>query len=79
MKKATLTVTFDGAKLDALKCISNSAERVSKTRCQSISELCTQKNVPAGVREFIDMRSASVPRRKPVRKHESKEECDENG
>ena len=36
------------------------------------------KNVPAGVREFIDMRSVSVPRRKPVREYETKAECDEN-
>ncbi len=37
------------------------------------------KNVPAGVREFIDMKSVSAPRRKPVREHGSKAECDENG
>ena len=29
------------------------------------------KNVPAGVREFIDMKSVNAPRRKPAREHRS--------
>ncbi len=78
MKKATLTVTFDGAKLDALKIYLEQRGASIEDEVSKHLETLYAKNVPAGVREFIDMRSVSVPRRKPVREHGSKAECDEN-
>ena len=55
MKTATITVSFDEEKLNALKLYLD--QKGTKTE----DELYT-KTVPAGVREFIDMRSGVTPK-----------------
>ena len=78
MKKAALTVTFDGAKLDALKMYLEQRGTSIEDEVSKHLETLYAKNVPAGVREFIDMKSVNAPRRKPAREHRSDAECGEN-
>lgn len=60
MKKATITVNFDEEKTAALKLyLEQKGTSVEKEVTKSLETLFT-KSVPAGVREFIAMRSGNV-------------------
>lgn len=70
MKKATITLSFDEEKLSALKMyLAQKNAQVERELEKSIDALYA-KTVPAGVREFIEMKSgaelASAP--KPPRR-----------
>ena len=60
MKKATITVNFDGEKVAALKLyLEQKGTSVETELAKSLETLFT-KSVPAGVREFIALRSGNV-------------------
>lgn len=60
MKKATITVNFDGEKVAALKLyLEQKGTSVETELAKSLETLFT-KFVPAGVREFIALRSGNV-------------------
>jgi hypothetical protein len=60
MKKATITVNFDEEKTAALKLyLEQKGTSVEKEVTKSLETLFT-KSVPAGVREFIAMRSGNA-------------------
>lgn len=60
MKKATITVNFDEEKTAALKLyLEQKGTSVEKEVAKSLETLFT-KSVPAGVREFIALRSGNV-------------------
>lgn len=59
MKKATITVTFDEEKTAALKLyLEQKGTSIEKEVTKSLETLFT-KSVPAGVREFIALRSGN--------------------
>ena len=59
MKKATITVNFDGEKVAALKLyLEQKGTSVETELAKSLDTLFT-KSVPAGVREFIALRSGN--------------------
>lgn len=61
MKKATMTVSFDEEKLNALKMyLGQKGQQLEGELARALDMLYT-KNVPAGVREFIDMRFGAGP------------------
>lgn len=62
MKTATITVTFDEEKLNALKLyLDQKGAKTEDELAKALDALYT-KTVPAGVREFIDMRSGVTPK-----------------
>lgn len=69
MKKTTITVSFDEEKLSALKMyLSQKGTQVESELERSLETLYT-KTVPAGVREFIEMKSGNTPKSAaPIRK-----------
>ncbi len=69
MKKITITVSFDEEKLSALKMyLSQRGVQVESELERSLETLYT-KTVPAGVREFIEMKSGNAPKpASPVKK-----------
>ncbi len=61
MKKATMTVSFDEEKLNALKMyLGQKGQQLEGELAKALDTLYT-RNVPAGVREFIHMRSGAGP------------------
>ena len=69
MKKTTVTVSFDEEKLSALKMyLSQRGTQVEAELEKSLDTLYS-KTVPAGVREFIEMKSGTAPKpAAPIRK-----------
>lgn len=62
MKTATITVSFDEEKLNALKLyLDQKGTKTEDELAKALDALYT-KTVPAGVREFIDMRSGVTPK-----------------
>ena len=60
MKKATITVTFDEEKTAALKLyLEQKGTSIEREVTKSLETLFT-KSVPAGVREFIALRSGNA-------------------
>ena len=60
MKKATITISFDEEKLSALKMyLAQKNLNVESELERSLDTLYT-KTVPAGVRDFIEMKSGAV-------------------
>lgn len=60
MKKVTITISFDEEKLSALKMyLAQKNLNVESELERSLDALYT-KTVPAGVREFIEMKSGAV-------------------
>lgn len=57
MKKATITITFDEEKISALKMYLEQKNMKVEDELEKSLEVLYSKNVPAGVREFIDMKS----------------------
>lgn len=69
MKKTSITISFDEEKLSALKMyLAQRGVQVESELERSLETLYT-KTVPAGVREFIDMKSGNTPKpAAPLRK-----------
>ena len=65
MKKTSITISFDEEKLSALKMyLSQRGVQVESELERSLETLYT-KTVPAGVREFIEMKSGNTPKPAP--------------
>lgn len=66
MKKATITISYDEEKLNALKMYLGQKNAQVEEELAKALDTLYNKSVPAGVREFIDMRAGvspvSVPR-----------------
>ncbi len=61
MKKATITISYDEEKLNALKLyLSQKGTSVEDELNKDMDTLYT-KSVPAGVRDFIEMRNGTAP------------------
>ena len=69
MKKATITISFDEEKLSALKMYLTQKNTQVESELEKALDTLYSKTVPAGVREFIDMKSGTAPKpAAPVRK-----------
>lgn len=74
MKKATITVNFDEEKTAALKLyLEQKGTTIEKEVAKSLETLFT-KSVPAGVREFIALRSGNVLERSKEKKKQKEQE-----
>lgn len=60
MKKTTFNVSFDEDKASALVLYLSQKGMVIETELEKSLDTLYTKTVPAGVREFIDMRSGAV-------------------
>ena len=69
MKKTTITVSFDEEKLSALKMYLAQKNTQVESELEKALDTLYSKTVPAGVREFIEMKSGTAPKSAaPVRK-----------
>ena len=59
MKKTTITISFDEEKLSALKMYLEQSKRTVEDELEKALETLYLKTVPAGVREFLDMKSGA--------------------
>ena len=59
MKKATITLSYDEEKLSALKLYLGQRETQVEDELTKALDALYAKNVPAGVREFIELRSGN--------------------
>jgi len=69
MRKASITISFDEEKLSALKMYLEQKNMNVEDELEKAVDILYTKNVPAGVRDFIDMKSgaqktAPVPKQK---------------
>ncbi len=60
MKKATITISFDEEKLSALKMYLAQKNMQVESELELALSLLYTKTVPAGVRDFIEMKSGAV-------------------
>ena len=60
MKKTAITISFDEEKLSALKMYLDQKNMKVESELEKALDILYTKNVPAGVRDFIDMKSGSV-------------------
>ena len=60
MKKATITISFDEEKLAALKMYLAQKNMQVESELEHALDSLYVKNVPAGVRDFIEMKSGAV-------------------
>lgn len=68
MKKVTITISYDEEKLSALKMyLTQRGVQVESELERSLETLYT-KTVPAGVREFLEMKSGNTPKPAPAKK-----------
>lgn len=68
MKKATITVSFDEERLSALKMYLEQKNQTLESELENALSGLYSKTVPAGVSEFLDLRSgAAMPEIKPKR------------
>lgn len=61
MKKTTITLSYDEEKLNALKLYLEQKNAQVEDELTSALDTLYQKNVPSGVREFIDMCAGTAP------------------
>lgn len=66
MSKKTITISFDEEKLNALKMYLGQKNTQVEKELEKALETLYAKNVPSGVREFIEMKSSTAP--KPAEK-----------
>ena len=71
MKKATVTISFDEEKLAALSMYLEQKNNKVETELEKALETLYSKNVPAGVREFIDMK-CGAPSTSPPKQRKQK-------
>ena len=62
MKKITVSISCDEEKLSALKMYLAQKEMQVETELEKAFDTLYSKTVPAGVREFIDMKSGTAQR-----------------
>ena len=62
MKTATISISFDEEKLNALKLYLDQKGAKTEDELAKALDVLYTKTVPAGVREFIDMRSGVTPK-----------------
>ncbi len=60
MKKTSITISFDEEKLSALKMYLGQKDMKVEDELEKSLDTLYAKNVPAGVRDFIDMKSGST-------------------
>lgn len=72
MKKTTVSITFDDEKLSALKMYLAQKNIQVETELEKSLDTLYAKTVPAGVRDFIEMRSGNVPAAPTARPKKSK-------
>lgn len=60
MKKASIMISFDEEKLSALKMYLDQKSMKVEGELEKALDILYIKNVPAGVRDFIDMKSGST-------------------
>lgn len=69
MKKETITITFESEKLAALKMYLEQKQQPVEGELEKLLDMLYTKTVPAGVREFLDLRSGiAVPAQPKQRK-----------
>lgn len=70
MKKTNITISYDDEKLNALKLYLGQKNAQVEDELTRALEALYNKTVPAGVRDFIEMRSGEnpAPAPKPVRR-----------
>ena len=69
MKKTTITISFDEEKVSALKMYLDQKNMSAETELEKSLDILYTKNVPSGVRDFIDMKSGNTSATTPkVRK-----------
>lgn len=61
MKKTTITITFDEEKLSALKIYLEQKNQTAEEELEAALAVLYNKTVPAGVREYLDLRSGKTP------------------
>ena len=61
MKKVTISISYDEEKLSALKLYLEQKGTQVEDELTNALEVMYSKNVPAGVRDFINMRSGTEP------------------
>lgn len=61
LKKATITLSYDEEKLNALRLYIDQKNTQIEDELESAIDVLYQKHVPSGVREYIDMRSGTAP------------------
>ena len=66
MSKKAITISFDEEKLNALKMYLTQKNMQAEKELEKALETLYTKTVPAGVREFIEMKSGTAP--KPAEK-----------
>lgn len=66
MGKKTITISFDEEKLNALKMYLGQKNTQAEKELEKVLETLYTKTVPAGVREFIEMKSGTAS--KPANK-----------
>lgn len=60
MKKVTISISYDEDKLSALKLYLDQKQTQVEDELTKALDALYSKNVPAGVRDFLDMRSGTV-------------------
>ena len=61
MKKATITITLDEAKANALRLYLAQKDSTPEAELEKAAETLYGKYVPAGVREFLELNAESKP------------------
>ena len=61
MKKTSITISYDEEKLSALKLYLGQKNSSDENELAKALDMLYAKTVPAGVREFIDLRSGKAP------------------
>ena len=61
LKKATITLSYDEEKLNALRLYIDQKNTQIEDELEAAIDVLYQKHVPSGVREYIDMRSGTAP------------------
>lgn len=61
MKKVTISISYDEEKLSALKLYLEQKGTQVEDELTNALEVMYSKNVPSGVRDFINMRSGAEP------------------
>ena len=66
MGKKTINISFDEEKLNALKMYLTQKNMQAEKELEKALETLYTKTVPAGVREFIEMKSGNTPKPAPT-------------
>ena len=70
MKKTTVSVSYDAEKLAAIKLYLEQKGTQFENELNKALDALYAKHVPAGVREFIDLRTGTHPKPKEAVGHE---------